>query len=127
MGVGRLFANVFRQVKVLSSDNNCSEFRVPNSFGIAVQPLCCDDADYCLRPASLPHESDDDQRHDESGEGSGLGVEQAEEGCAAVEGNEASGKGIDFVSRIVCIGQEVMQGDMGEEWKMAVVVVARHT
>jgi hypothetical protein len=78
----------------------------------------------------LPHTSDDIQRHDESGEGAtGLGEEEVEEASADVQGNEASVKGIDFVSRIVrCIvGQEEMQGDMGEEWKMAVVEVVRHT
>lgn len=117
MGVGRLLAKVYRRVKVLSSHNNCSEVRVPISFGIAVQLLYCDDADYCLQPASLPRKSDDIQRHDGSGEGaSGLRAEEVEEASADVEGNEVNVKGIDFVSRIVrCIGQEEMQGDMGEE------------
>lgn len=129
MGVGRLLANAHRLVKVLSSDNNCSEIRVPILFGIAVQLLCCDDADYCLRPANLLRKSDDIQRHDGSGEGAtGLEVAEVEEASADVEGNETSVKGIDFVSHIVrCIGQEEMQGDMGEVWKMAAVEVARHT
>ena len=56
-------------MKVLVSDNNYSEVPIPISFGIAAQLLCCDDADYCLRPASLRHKSGDNQRHDGSGEG----------------------------------------------------------
>jgi len=55
-------------------------------------------------------------------------VEEGEEASADVEGNGASVKGIEFVSRIVKrIGQEEMQGDMAEEWKVAVVAVVRHT
>ena len=129
MGVGRSLANVYRRVKVLFSNNNYSEVQVPISFGIVVQLLCCDDADYCLRPASLPRKSDDIQRHDGNGEGAtGLEEEEVEEASADVEGNEASVKGIDFVNHIVrCIGQEEMQGDMEEVWKMAAVEVARQT
>jgi hypothetical protein len=129
VGVGRSLANVYRRVRVLFLDSNCPGVRVPISFEIAVQLLCCDDADYCLQPASLPRRSDDIQRHDGSGEGAtGLEVEEVEEASADVEGNEKRVKGIDFVSHIVrCIGQEEMQGDMGEVWKRAAAEVARHT
>ena len=129
MVAGRLFANVYRWEKVLVSDNNYSEVLAPTSFGIAAQLLCCDDADCCLRSASLRHKSGDNQKHDGSGEEAiGLGAEEGEEASADVEGSGASVKGIAFESRIVKhIGQEEMQGDMGEEWKMEVVAVVRGT